>query len=83
MNWSKKYFHDPEVYGKAMELLMHYDIASNAMSFAEFEEYLINNINDENEDYLLEKAIAYDQERRNLEVNKDEDITLYKTILKA
>ncbi len=54
----KKYFDDPESYGKAMQLLASYDLASEkSHSFSEFEEMFLSGL-DEYEDYLLEKAIT-------------------------
>lgn len=61
---AKKYFHDPEAFGKAMELLMEYDISKeNTSNFQEVEFALLAQL-DDREDYMLEKAIAYDSERK-------------------
>jgi len=57
-NLSKKYFDYPASFGKAMQLLMSYELASEkAHSFSEIEEMFLSGLS-EHEDYLLEKAIT-------------------------
>ena len=74
---SKKYFNEPASYGKAMELLASYNIASEiSHSFSELEERFLIEL-DEYEDYLLEKAINMRSEANAIKQElKNENITL-------
>lgn len=51
-----KYFSDPKAYGKAMELLMLYDLNSESSSWEDFEVNFLMKL-DEDEDNLLGKAL--------------------------
>lgn len=59
---AKKYFHDPEHYKGAMRLLAEHEVSEQQyQNWHDYETHFLANL-DEDEDYLLEKAIAYKRE---------------------
>jgi len=80
-NLSKKYFNEPASFGKAMQLLASYDIASEkSYSFSEFEEMFLTEL-DEHEDYLLKQAIHMDSEAIANEQKLEDEIIFLKNVL--